>query len=172
MINDILDIAKIEAGKMETHIEEFDLGMLLNEITSMLTPLAEQKGLELHLNRPQEQLVMHSDPKFVKQIVVNLLSNAIKFTQEGSVTLDLKRNDENIMIIVTDTGIGIEAENLKRLFDDFTQLDNTMQKKYKGTGLGLSLSKKLANILGGDVELRSEGLGKGSQAIVVLPIEV
>ena len=172
MINDILDIAKIEAGKMETHIEEFDLGMLLNEITSMLTPLAEQKGLELHLNRPQEQLVMRSDPKFVKQIVVNLLSNAIKFTQEGSVTLDLKRNDENIMIIVTDTGIGIEPQSLKRLFDDFTQLDNSMQKKYKGTGLGLSLSKKLANILGGDVELRSEGLGRGSQAIVVLPIEV
>ena len=171
MINDILDIAKIEAGKMEVHIEEFDAGLLLDEIISMLAPLAEQKGLELRFKRPKEHLVMRSDPKFVKQITLNLLSNAIKFTKEGYVSLEIEKQGSKVKIIVTDTGIGIDNENLKRLFSDFTQLDNTMQKKYKGTGLGLSLSKKLANILGGDVELRSEGLGRGSQAIVILPLE-
>ena len=172
MINDILDIAKIEAGKMEAHIEEFDLGILLDEIVSMVVPLAEQKNLELRFAKPNEPIVMRSDPKFIKQIVVNLLSNAIKFTQKGYVALDLECKKSEIKLIVSDTGIGIEQESLKQLFSDFIQLENTMQKKYKGTGLGLSLSKKLANILGGDVELRSEGLGKGSQAIVVLPIAV
>ena len=171
MINGILDIAKIEAGKMETHIEEFELGGLLEESVTMLAPLAEQKGLELRFIKP-EGIIMHSDAKFVKQIIVNLLSNAIKFTNEGFVALDVEKQDAKIKIIVTDTGIGIDAEDLGRLFGDFTQLDNSMQKKYKGTGLGLSLSKKLAGMLGGDVEIRSEGLGKGTQAIVTLAQQV
>ncbi len=170
MINDILDIAKIEAGKMEAHIEEFELGVLLEEITTMLKHLTEQKGLELHFSKPKERIVMHNDSKFVKQIIVNLLSNAIKFTKEGYIQLDVKQKESKVEIVIHDTGIGIDSKDLKRLFSDFTQLENTMQKKHKGTGLGLSLSKKLAYLLGGDIRLNSEGIGKGSTAIVTLPI--
>jgi len=169
MINEILDIAKIEAGKMEAHKEDVNLIEIIESTYNMLKPLADDKNIALDIsveNFSQESL--YTDPKMFQQILTNLLSNAIKFTEEGSVRVELFEEVSQIKIVVTDSGIGIEEEDLAALFNDFTQVENVMQKKHKGTGLGLSLSKKMANILGGNIELTSEGLGKGSVAIFTL----
>jgi signal transduction histidine kinase len=169
MINEILDIAKIEAGKMEAHTESLSLKAILLSSYNMLKPLADDKELTFELITDDFELeVFETDPKMFQQIVVNLLSNAIKFTQEGGLTLELYNDATNIYVKIKDTGIGISSEDLKRLFSDFTQVENVMQKKHKGTGLGLSLSKKIANILGGDVVLLSEGLEKGTTSLLTL----
>ena len=172
MINGILDIAKIEAGKMELHYEKVDIKELLVNIVNMLNPLAEQKELTFSLDMKE----FHGDnifidPYFVKQIIINLLSNAIKFTEKGGVAIHLKMlSSKELQLSISDTGIGIDAEDLAKLFQDFAQLDHKIQKKYKGTGLGLSLSKKLAQLLNGDLLIKSEGIDKGSTAVLILPI--
>ena len=172
MINGILDIAKIEAGKMELHYETVDIKELLLNVVSMLTPLAEQKNLTISLDMQEcKQESIFTDPYFVKQIIINLLSNAIKFTEKGSVEIRLETLEtKELQLSISDTGIGIEAEDLEKLFQDFAQLDHKIQKKYKGTGLGLSLSKKLAKLLQGDLLIQSEGVDKGSRAILILPL--
>ncbi len=170
MINGILDIAKIEAGKMEAHFDRMDIVSLLQDIYAMLEPLAEQKSLTFQLDTgDMEELFINSDAKLVKQIVINMVSNAIKFTQTGGINISLIQKEQTIEIQIKDTGIGIAKEDLEKLFSDFTQVENVMQKKHKGTGLGLSLSKKLAHLLKGDLVLKSEGLGHGSEIVVALP---
>ena len=170
MINGILDIAKIEAGKMEAHLEKMNIVSLLQDIYAMLEPLAEQKALAFHLDTDDAQEIqIKSDAKLLKQIVINMLSNAIKFTQTGGIDISLIQKEQEIEIRIKDTGIGIAKEDLEKLFKDFTQVENVMQKKHKGTGLGLSLSKKLAHLLQGDLILKSEGLGHGSEILVTLP---
>ena len=171
MINEILDIAKIEAGKMEAHKEEVNLTTIVQNSYAMLSPLAEDKGLEFSVDLTKYNSdPFITDPKMFQQIITNLLSNSIKFTETGYVRLELYTEKESVCIKVTDSGIGIEQEDIQRLFSDFTQVESVMQKKHKGTGLGLSLSKKMANILGGDISLRSEGLGKGSEALFIIKI--
>lgn len=171
MINEILDIAKIEAGKMEAHLEETEILELVEGTFKMLQPLAEDKGLEFTLDTQKFKASTYiTDPQMFKQIIINLISNAVKFTKEGYIHLVLSNEDGKIHFIVTDSGIGISKENLELLFNDFTQVENVMQKQHKGTGLGLSLSKKLANILGGDVTLSSEGEGRGTTSHFILDI--
>jgi len=172
MINGILDIAKIEAGKMELHYETVDIKELLLNVVNMLTPLAEQKELTFSLDMQEfKEENIFTDPYFVKQIIINLLSNAIKFTEKGGVDIRLETlGTKQLQLSISDTGIGIEAEDLEKLFQDFAQLDHKIQKKYKGTGLGLSLSKKLAKLLKGDLFIQSEGIEKGSKAILMLPL--
>ena len=163
MINEILDIAKIEAGKMEAHPQETDILELVQSCYKMLQPLADDKGLEFHLTTESFQdKIYTTDPKMFKQIVLNLISNAIKFTKEGFINLELSNEKETLLFKVTDSGIGIAKESIDQLFNDFTQVENVMQKQHKGTGLGLSLSKKLAHILGGDITLKSNGIGHGT----------
>lgn len=163
MINEILDIAKIEAGKMEAHIEDCNIYLLVKSSYEMLQPLANDKNLDFHFNAEKiEEENYKTDPKMFKQIVLNLLSNAIKFTQEGSVKLELFKQEDKLVVQVRDSGVGISKEDIKNLFNDFTQVENVMQKQHKGTGLGLSLSRKMAHILGGDVLLESEGFNKGT----------
>lgn len=167
MINGILDIAKIEAGKMEAHFESVNVKSTLKDIVEMLTPLAEQKNLALTLNSDKlEDELFCTDPKFFKQIMINLISNSIKFTENGSVNIEALQMNDEIKISIKDTGIGISSEDILKLFNDFTQLENVMQKKHKGTGLGLSLSKKLSNLLGGDIVIKSEGLKYGCEVIL------
>jgi signal transduction histidine kinase/HAMP domain-containing protein len=166
MINEILDIAKIEAGKMEAHPEVVNIVQLVKNCYSMLSPLASDKNLDFELlydNFNNENYV--TDPKMFQQIVLNLLSNAIKFTQEGKILVELSNDEKHIYVKIKDDGIGIAHENMQALFNDFTQLENVMQKTHKGTGLGLSLSRKMAKILNGDIELKSDGLGLGTTVI-------
>ena len=166
MINEILDIAQIEAGKLEVHLEYVNILKLVESIYSMLSPLASDKNLDLiFIYENFENKEYETDPKLLQQIVINLLSNAIKFTQEGSITLKLYSDAENIFISVQDSGIGVSKEDMELLFNDFTQLQSSIQKMYKGTGLGLSLSKKLAHLLKGDIGLKSEGVDRGSEFI-------
>lgn len=171
MINEILDIAKIEAGKMEAHVESVDIESLVRGSYEMLYPLATSK--DLHFELITDNYVSDhykTDPKMFKQIVINLVSNAIKFTQEGYVKITLFTQEEQIVLSVEDSGVGISSEDIKELFNDFTQVENVMQKKHKGTGLGLSLSRKMAHILNGDVILESEGLGKGTTSTFYIKI--
>jgi len=172
MINEILDIAKIEAGKMEAHKAEFDLLLTLENTCNMLQPLADDKNITLLCNTADSpHIKIYSDEKMVQQIITNLLSNAIKFTQKGTIWLDLQNSKNNITITIKDSGIGIDPKEIQFLFNDFTQVANIMQKKHRGTGLGLSLSKKMAQILGGDVSLHSEGINTGTTAIFTLHLE-
>jgi len=171
MINGILDIAKIEAGKMEVHLLHVDIKDVVENIIAMLYPLAEQKNITIHFKESdiQDQDIV-TDKKLLQQIIINLLSNAIKFTQQGEITLWIEQQNRKLSLHIKDSGIGIAKNNLEKLFSEFTQVENVMQKKHKGTGLGLSLSKKLAHLLGGDIVLKSEGLEKGSEAIFSLPL--
>jgi signal transduction histidine kinase len=172
MINEILDIAKIEAGKMEAHIEDVNILDIVQSSYNMLYPLAKDKNIKFDFIFDNfENKKYQTDPQIFKQIVVNLISNAIKFTQEGSIQLELYNENENLHVKVKDSGIGISEDNIKHLFNDFTQLENVMQKSHKGTGLGLSLSKKMANILGGDVTLESDGIGHGTISTFSLQIK-
>ncbi len=171
MINEILDIAKIEAGKMEAHIEDVNILELVQSSHAMLQPLAKDKNINFDFIAVNfENKHYKTDPKMFKQIVINLISNAIKFTQEGFVTIELYNNANTLFVSVKDSGIGISKDDMKQLFNDFTQVENVMQKQHKGTGLGLSLSKKMANILGGDVELLSEGVGYGTTSLFSIKI--
>lgn len=166
MINEILDIAKIEAGKMEAFPKDVNILELVQNSCDMLSPLAADKNLEFEFFFHNFQNVIYkTDPKMFQQIVLNLLSNAIKFTQEGKIAVELSNDDKYIYVTIKDNGIGISQEDIKFLFYDFTQLENSMHKTHKGTGLGLSLSKKMAKILNGDIELKSVGLGFGTTVI-------
>lgn len=165
MINEILDIAKIEAGKMEVSIQEVDILGIVQSSYKMLSPLANDKNLEFEFIH-EEIGNIETDPKMFQQIILNLLSNAIKFTKEGKVTLKLFSDEVKIHISVKDEGAGISAEDMEKLFDDFTQLENIMHKSHKGTGLGLSLSKKMAKLIDGDINLYSEGEGHGTIAVL------
>ena len=166
MINEILDIGKIEARKMDVYLEPVNLLKIIHGSYNMLQPLADDKNLKFELITDNCALTnLETDPKLFQQITLNLLSNAIKFTNEGSIKLEMFNDEEYLYVKVTDSGIGIEKDDLAQLFNDFTQVKNVMQKRHKGTGLGLSLSKKMANLLGGDVELRSDGLGLGAVSL-------
>jgi signal transduction histidine kinase len=162
MINEILDFAKIEAGAVKIEKRKFSIKDLVSEIKMIIYPLIKEKDLELIL--PENiDIEINTDYRILKQILLNLLSNAVKFTEKGYIKLDIKKDKEKIYFSVIDTGIGISKENLKKLFQDFSQLENPLQKKYKGTGLGLAISKKYVEFLGGKIYAYSEGEGKGSK---------
>ncbi len=170
LINDLLDLAKIDAGKAEPKLATTDCKEVIEEVAASLRPQAEAKGLEFTVTVPQE-LTVHTDRRALSQIVINLVNNAIKFTARGSVRIRAERREENgsraLEISVEDTGIGIRPEDQKKLFGAFTQVDDSANRRYEGTGLGLHLSQKLAQALEGRIELRSE-YGKGSTFTLVL----
>ena len=171
LINEILDIAKIESGKMEVHKQMCSPLSIVKNGYTMLLALAEDKGIALNLHVENfEDRDYCTDEKVYQQIVLNLLSNAIKFTKEGSVDIYLYEETKRLVFKVVDSGIGLEEASLKSLFNDFTQVENVMQKEHKGTGLGLSLSRKLARLLGGDVYLQSDGINHGTRAYFVLEV--
>ena len=173
MINDILDIAKIEAGKMEPRILPVSLSELLQSVYEMLEPLALDKGisLKLDISRSLQNKDFETDPKIFQQIIINLLSNAIKFTDEGYVSISVYEENNYLYVKIQDSGIGISKEQIKSLFQEFTQLNNTLEASKNGTGLGLAISKKLAHILNGDVKLYSDGVGCGVESILILPFK-
>jgi len=170
LINDILDISKIEAGKVELSLEEFSLDDVAGEVVETLSPTANQKGLEL-LTEVPEGITLSSDRRRVKQVLVNLGSNAVKFTNRGSVKIAARvLGDDNLEVRVIDTGIGIKEEDMDKLFQPFQQIDVSLTKEYQGTGLGLHLARRLAALLGGDISAKSE-YGTGSEFTFTLPLQ-
>ena len=168
LINDVLDISKIEAGQMEVFAEVFDLSASLRKAASLVGPLAAKKQLELRLEIGPEIGSFVSDPRRVEQVLLNLLNNAIKFTPRGSVTLGASLKGGQARLWVADTGMGIKREDLGKLFHSFQQIDTGLTRQHEGTGLGLAICRRLAELLGGKIEVESEW-GKGSRFTLVLP---
>lgn len=173
LINDILDLSKIEIGKTELEINDFRISDLIRSIITMFKEKALKHKIKLETEIEQSaDIIVTADERKIKQTLLNLISNAIKFVQDGGlVKVTVKRNGEMIEIAVEDTGIGIKKEDMEKLFQPFTQLETTYTKKYEGTGLGLALSKKLIEIQGGKIWCESE-YGKGSKFSFSFPIKV
>jgi signal transduction histidine kinase len=171
LINDVLDISKIEAGQLEVSQREFDLIRSAEKVANMVRPLAAKKNLELRLEYLMPRLPLLSDERRVEQILMNLLSNAIKFTDTGSVTvaIDLPEKASMVRIRVIDTGIGIQAADLQNLFVPFRQVDSGLTRKHEGTGLGLAICRRLTDLLNGLISVESE-FGRGSTFCVTLPL--
>ncbi len=172
LINDVLDLSKIEAGKMELFLEDFDVRALVQDVEATIQPLVERNQNLLEVACPADIGTLHADLTRVRQILFNLLSNAAKFTQHGRVGLDVVpqriAGEEWIDFAVSDTGIGLTPDQQERLFQSFSQADPSTSRKYGGTGLGLVISRRFAQMMGGDIQLRSE-FGSGSVFTVRLP---
>jgi PAS domain S-box-containing protein len=171
LINEILDVSRIEAGRLQLHFESFDLRALLRRRVEAIDPAAVAKGLQVRCDVADDIAALVSDPKRVAQIVSNLLSNAVKFTDAGSVTVSARNDAGCVRIEVVDTGRGISADDIARIFLPFVQLPAGSGGKYsEGTGLGLAISLHLARALGGDIDVVSEP-GRGTRFILQLPFE-
>ncbi|MCK5720891.1 MAG: response regulator [Thiomargarita sp.] len=171
LINDILDLSKIEAGKMELCLEEFDLKMLIDEIVNTAHPLIESKNNTLQMLIDDNLGQMHTDLTKMRQMLFNLLSNASKFTENGVIQLDVKYDGNWVNFCVTDNGIGMTYEQQKKLFSPFTQADSSTTRRYGGTGLGLAITKEFAQMMGGTIWLESE-FGYGSTFMLSIPIKI
>jgi GAF domain-containing protein/CheY-like chemotaxis protein len=175
LINAVLDLSKIEAGKMELYLETFEVAGLVKDIGAVIQPLAGKNGNRLEVQYPADVGTMHADVTKVRQALLNLLGNACKFTERGTITLAVAREPvdgrEWLSFAVRDTGIGMTPTQLARLFEAFSQADAATTRKYGGTGLGLALSRRLCRMMGGDVTVESEA-GRGSTFTVRLPAHV
>jgi signal transduction histidine kinase len=180
LINDILDLSKIEAGKMTLYPETFEIATLINNVVSTVKPAVEKNGNILELDYDRELGTMYADQTRVRQVLLNLLSNAAKFTTNGKVTLAIKRNRKHLLpsaplgmitFIVADTGIGMTESQQEQLFQPFTQGDTSTTKKYGGTGLGLAISRHFCLMMGGEITVKSEP-GVGTLFTVRLPLTV
>jgi PAS domain S-box-containing protein len=177
LINDILDLSKIEAGKMELFLETFEIRTLVDEVVATARPLVEKNANRLVVDVAPQPGTMHADLTKVRQMLLNLLSNACKFTERGTITLTIAREHdeasggEAVMLRVSDTGVGMTPAQMDRLFEAFAQAEASTTSKYGGTGLGLAITKRFSQMMGGDVTVQSEA-GKGSAFTVRLPATV
>lgn len=174
IINDILDFSKIEAGKIEILEEKYDLAQLVTDVEELLKIKAVQKNLVLNINiSPEMPSVLNGDENRIRQIIINILNNAVKYTHEGSVTLDISAQNQekeslDLIIKVTDTGIGIKPEDKDKLFESFSRVDESRNRNIEGTGLGLAITYKLIQCMNGKITVNSE-YGKGSEFIITIP---
>ena len=170
IINDILDIARIEAGKMPLHLSEFKLSDLIGEVMAEVEPIIARSSVPVTTKLSRDVPVLRTDRQKLKQILINLLTNALKFTPQGSVNVRARyaADDDRVTIAVADTGIGISPEDQEKVFDDFRQADNSPTREYGGAGLGLAICRRLATMLGGQIVLDST-LGQGSTFSVLMP---
>ena len=169
MINNLLDMAKIEAGKMTLEINPFDMNELLKRLVHTISSLVQRKKHQLKLHLPQQSPLVYADEKKIQQVILNLLSNAIKFTPDGGkIDVSLHYQQRIFLLDVEDNGIGIREENRRSIFDMFQQADSSVTRKHGGTGLGLALAKQFVELHGGEIRLKSE-YGKGSKFTMVLP---
>jgi GAF domain-containing protein/DNA-binding response OmpR family regulator/HAMP domain-containing protein len=175
LINDILDLSKIEAGKMELFLESFEIPGLVRDVVATIQPLVEKNGNTLEVDCSNDLSSMHADLTKVRQALFNLLSNACKFTKQGTIALEVTQEARNgkpwILFRVRDTGIGMTSEQMGRLFQAFTQADASTTRQFGGTGLGLAISRKFCQMMGGDITVESV-YGKGSTFTIQLPAEV
>ena len=174
LINEILDLAKIEAGKMKLAIEAVTLPPILQEAVTTMLPLAEKNRNRIELLCPKNFEPVQADPGRLRQVLLNLMSNAAKFTENGMITVSVKRGKLNgahrALIAVSDTGIGMNSEQLGNLFSEFVQFDDAANRRHSGTGLGLAISQRLCRMMGGVISVESEP-GKGSTFTVNLPVQ-
>ena|GEM_PF-1849417 len=172
LVNDILDLSKIEAGKMQLYVEYFDLLSLVEDTAHAIRPLAEKNHNTLTLVCPSQSSEMYTDPMKVRQCLYNLLSNASKFTENGQITLEVERQAHNgrdwVTFRVSDTGIGMTPEQIARLYQPFVQGDSSATRKFGGTGLGLAITHHFCQLMGGHIEVESQ-LGQGSTFTIRLP---
>jgi signal transduction histidine kinase len=173
LINDVLDMAKIDSGKMNLHVEKFNVHELFMDVISITSSLAKEKSIALIIeNDSNQEVEVNADKIRLRQVMINLVNNAMKFTEKGQVTIHATREENNILISVKDTGIGIPADHLESVFQEFTQVDTTTTRKAGGTGLGLPISRRLINMHSGRLWAESSGVtGEGSTFYVHLPIE-
>jgi signal transduction histidine kinase len=175
LINDILDLSKIEAGKMTLLLEPFDLGSLVRDVVSMMPPLVQKNGNNLVVQAPEDLGSMRADATRIRQCLFNLLSNACKFTKKGTITLSVHRQPgqgrEWVIFRVIDSGIGMTLEQLSKLFEVFSQADASTTREYGGTGLGLAITRRFCRMMGGEAMAQSE-VGKGSTFTLILPAVV
>jgi len=173
LINDVLDIAKIEAGKMTLDLEQIDLEVIFNELFILTHVQASQKCLELHYIPPEDNSIcVRADYAKLRQILLNLVGNSIKFTEKGGITIKAEPHPDKgyVTIKVIDTGIGVPKEKQKKLFQKFVQADGSTTRKYGGTGLGLTITRSLVKLMGGIITIESEGEGKGTTIAFTVPI--
>jgi signal transduction histidine kinase len=172
LINDILDLSKIEAGRMELHLETFPLAPVIKDVAKTIEPMATKNGNRLVIDNTAELGTIHADQTRFRQSLLNLASNANKFTEKGTVTIAAHAGQENgrdwITIAVADTGIGMTPEQMSKLFQEFSQVSSATASKYGGTGLGLAISKRFCQMMGGDITVESEP-GRGSTFTIRLP---
>ena len=172
LINDILDLSKIEAGRMELHLESFALAPLIDGVIKTIEPLAAKNGNQVAVQCDGEIGTMHADQMRLRQALLNLMSNANKFTERGTIRIDARYREENggdwITLAVTDTGIGMSPEQMGKLFQEFSQASSSTASKYGGTGLGLVISRRFCQMMGGDITVETE-VGRGSTFTIRLP---
>ena len=167
LINDILDLSKIEAGKLEVHRLDCDVDELIKDSVTMLRPQAEKKKLNVQM-RGAVSGAAHVDPRLMRQVLVNLLSNAVKFTDEGRIEITARFEGNDLVVRVTDTGIGISEEDQEKIFHEFYQADGSFARRYQGTGLGLALVRRMMSLHGGSVTVTSQR-GHGSTFQCLFP---
>jgi signal transduction histidine kinase len=172
LINDVLDLSKIEAGRMELHLEPFALGSLIDNVVKTIEPLATKNANRILVQCDAAIKAIHADQTRVRQSLLNLMSNANKFTSNGTITIDARQQTENgrdwITVAVADTGIGMTPEQMGRLFQEFSQASSATASKYGGTGLGLVISQRFCRMMGGDITVQSEP-ARGSTFTLQLP---
>jgi CheY-like chemotaxis protein/nitrogen-specific signal transduction histidine kinase len=175
LINDILDLSKIEAGRMELQLEQFAIAPLVQDVATTIRPIATKSGNQVVVDCPADIGTMRADAMRVRQALLNLASNATKFTEQGVVRIAVERQRRDgadwIHLAISDTGIGMSAEQMGKLFEEFTQADSSTTRKYGGTGLGLAISRRFCRMMGGDITVQSTP-GQGSTFTVTLPAEV
>jgi signal transduction histidine kinase len=168
LINDVLDLSKVEAERMEVFMSTFPIEDLIIEVVHNIAPIMTTKGLKLRRDIPPNLAPVITDKRKLLQILLNLASNAVKFTDRGEIGICCDVAEGKMRISVSDTGTGIKAKDMALLFQPFSQLDNSLRKRHEGTGLGLNLSKRLAVLLGGDLTVVSEE-DKGSIFTIEFP---
>jgi signal transduction histidine kinase len=171
LINDILDLSKIEAGRFQLRMEEVDCNEIAHSVARLIRPRTVEHGLTMKIDLPESPVVLNADKRAVKQVLINLLSNAVKFTPEnGTVTLSSKPWHDGVEFLVSDTGIGIDQKDMHVALAPFGQIDSQFTRKYEGTGLGLPIVKSLVELHGGQFAIES-AVGKGTKVTMVLPAQ-
>lgn len=170
LINDILDISRIEAGREEVEINAFDVNDAVSEVVEMIQPQATERKIKLIQNRTENKINIQTDKQKVRHILQNLIANAVKFTEVGQVEIAIQSNESLVRIQVKDTGIGISQESLQHIFEEFRQADGSTSRRFGGTGLGLAIARKYAQLLGGEIEVESQ-LNIGSVFTLILPLK-
>jgi len=169
LINDVLDLSKIEAGRMELHPSECAMEGCIESVASTMRPLAEEKGLKVVTSVEEDLPTCRVDEGRMTQVLLNLAGNAVKFTKQGEVEIGVRKEEERLFLWVRDTGIGIPSEKLEEIFTEFSQADTSITRNTEGTGLGLSISKRIVEMHGGEIGVESE-VGKGSTFWLRIPM--